>query len=244
MNTLPVHTPSLHCKVATARKTVALAILTTLAACAGTPRVPDWQIQAKSAMDRSVVAYLEGNERIEAAELMLARRQIASTGRTDLLAAAELLHCATRVASLVFEPCARFEALRLDATQDQHVYANYLRGQIIAGDIAQLPPAQRIAKMHTASDPSALRGIDDPLSLLVAAGVLLQTGKANPAVIAQAVDTASAQGWRRPLLAWLTVQEHHARTAGQTDLADRLLRRKAVAAGESHPRHNQENSVQ
>ena len=41
---------------------------------------------------------------------------------------------------------------------------------------------------------------------LVAAGVLLQTGRADPGVIAQAVDTASAQGWRRPLLAWLGVR--------------------------------------
>jgi hypothetical protein len=68
----------------------------------------------------------------------------------------------------------------------------------------------------------------DPLSQLVAAGVLLQTGKANPAVIAQAIDTASAQGWRRPLLAWLGVQAQRAEQGGDLDEAARLRRRMDI----------------
>ncbi|MDB5929576.1 MAG: hypothetical protein JWR60_1283 [Polaromonas sp.] len=199
-----------------------------LAACGTSPKPPDWQVDAKDSMERSVAAYLEGNSRVEAAELARARGQLSRTGRADLLATAELLHCAARVASLVFEPCAGFEALRQDATPAQRAYADYLRGQAQPQDMALLPPAQRGA---AGGNAEALKGIADPLSQLLAAGVLLQTGQASPPVIAQAIDTASSQGWRRPLLAWLGVQLQRAEQAGDAPEAARLRRRIALAQG-------------
>jgi hypothetical protein len=86
-----------------------------------------------------------------------------------------------------------------------------------------------------AGDDLPLQGIGDPLSLLVAAGVLLESGKASPAIIAQAIDTASRQGWRRPLLAWLEVQAQRATHAGQSAEATRLLRRIELIQNEAAP---------
>ena len=201
-----------------------------LAACASGPKPPDWQLEAKGAMERSVAAYMEGNIRVESAELARAREQLSRTGRADLLATAELLHCATRVASLVFEPCAGFEPLRRDATPTQGAYADYLSGRLNPSNIALLPEAQRAA---AAGDAGALTGIADPLSQLVAAGALLQTGKASPAVITQAIDTASGQGWRRPLLAWLGVQAQRAEQGGDAAEAARLRRRMDLTQGQA-----------
>ena len=205
-----------------------LAAAVLLGACSSGPRPPDWQVEAKSSMARSVAAYLEGNSRVEAAEFTRARSQLSRTGRADLLATAELLHCATRVASLVFEPCAGFEPLRLDATDAQRAYADYLRGQAQAQEIALLPQAQRAAAR---GDADALKSIADPMSQLLAAAVLLQTGRATPPVIAQAIDTASSQGWRRPLLAWLGVQAQRAEQGGDAEAAARLRRRIAITQG-------------
>lgn len=205
-----------------------------LSGCSNTPKIPDWKIEAKGAMDRSVAAYLGGNTRVELAELARARQQLSSTGRADLMASAELLHCAARVASLVFEPCASFELLRRDATEAQSAYANYLRGQLTPQQIPLLPATQRAAAARTGGEDLALQGINDPLSLLVAAGVLLQTGRASPAIITQAVDTASSQGWRRPLLAWLGLQAQRAQHEGQAAEAARLQRRMALIHGEAH----------
>jgi len=195
-----------------------------LAACSSGPRAPDWQLEAKGSMERSVAAYMEGNSRVETAELERARGQLTRSGRAELLATAELLHCATRVASLVLdEPCTGFEKLRPDATEAQRAYADYLKGQALQPQaVALLPETQRAA---AAGNAGALAGINDPLSKLVAAGVLLQTGKASPAVIRQAIDTASAQGWRRPLLAWLGAELRLAEQGGHTAEADRLRRR-------------------
>ena len=210
----------------------ALSTALALGACSSGPKPPDWQVEAKGSMERSISAYMEGNSRVETAELERARSQLSRTGRPDLLATAELLHCATRVASLVFESCARFEPLWRDATQAQRAYADYLRGQVQTQGIPLLPQAQRAA---AAGEANELKGITDPLSQLVAAGVLLRTGKASPAVIVQAIDTASSQGWRRPLLSWLGVQVQRAEQGGDTEEADRLRRRIKITQGTALP---------
>jgi hypothetical protein len=212
---------------------VALAVgfLMLLQGCSSRPVVPDWQLSAKSASERFVSAYLTGNTRIEALEFDKARQALSSTGRPDALARLELLRCATRVASLVLQPCAGFELLRADASAADLAYADYLEGRGMAQNIALLPAAQqRLAAAAPAAQASVMLAIDEPLSRLVGAGVLLRTGQASPAALAQAVETASAQGWRRPLLAWLGVQVLRAEQAGDTDEAKRLRRRMDVAA--------------
>lgn len=216
--------------------TILLALGTLLlTGCSSGPKAPDWQLEAKGAMDRSVSAYLEGNASVEQAELTRARAQLSSTGRADLVASAELLHCASRVASLIFEPCSGFEPLRPDANAAQRAYADYLGGKVAPDQIALLPASQRVAASRSANDASPLTGVEDPLSTLVAAGVLLQTSKANPATIAQAVDTASSQGWRRPLMAWLGVQALRATQMGHIAEAERLQRRIKLVENEGPP---------
>jgi len=200
-----------------------------MTACISVPPPPDWQMNARQALDTAVAAYLEGNTRVEAAEFARARRELSRTGRIDLLARAELMRCAARVASLVFEPCAGFEKLRSDAPAAERAYADYLAARVAPQDIALLPAQHRvIASAPAAGAAAALRAVDDPLSQLIAAGVLLQAQRASPEVLQIAVDVASAEGWRRPLLAWLNVQLLRAEAAGARSEAQRLRRRIGV----------------
>ena len=68
----------------------------------------------------------------------------------------------------------------------------------------------------------------DPLARLVAAAAALQAGQADAQVMALASDTASSQGWRRPLLAWLLLQERAAQQAQDSATAAALRRRIAL----------------
>ncbi len=201
-----------------------------LSACASSPKPTDWQLNAKGAIDRAVAAYLEGNNRVEAAEMTKAKREISSTGRIDLMARAELLACASRVASLVFEPCTGFEKLRQDAPPAEIAYADYLNGKLQPQDASLLPKNQQISAVADINNAlAAITNIADPLAKLVASGVALQAGRASPAVVQSAVDAASSQGWRRPLLAWLGVQLAVADKAGDSVESARLQRRIALA---------------
>ena len=195
-----------------------------LAACASAPAPPDWQANAQAALHNFSTAYYAGNTRLAAQEFARARADIASTGRPDLLARAELVRCAARVASLEFDDCPGYEALAADAGAEERAYAAFL-GARWQGLDASLLPAHHRALLAGATDAGALAGIRDPMSRLVAAGVLFRLGRLAPAGIATAAETASANGWRRPLLAWLGVQAARADAAGDSAAAERIRRR-------------------
>lgn len=212
--------------------------LLTLAGCGNKPRAPEWQLNARGALERYEQAFLTGDNRVAASEFARARAELAATGQPGLVARAELTRCALQVASLVFEPCAGFELLRRDAPVAERAYADYLAGRLGPQDSGLLPQQHRAVLGATgatgatgASTVAAVKAIDDPLARLVASGVLFRAANASPEVLQSAVDTASAQGWRLPLLAWLGAQALRAEQAGAGDEAGRLRRRMALVQG-------------
>lgn len=200
-----------------------------LVACAGGQKVPDWVINEQGAAERATDAYLSGNSRVADAEWRRAREEVRRTARPDLLARLELARCAAQVAALDASPCSGYETVAQDAAAPEQAYARYLRGAQQMADIALLPKAQQaVAAQQPASAVAALAAIDDPLSRMVAAGALAVRGPLPMAVVQQAVDTASAQGWRRALLAWLINQQRLAQEQGDTALAAQVQRRLDV----------------
>jgi hypothetical protein len=190
-----------------AQNRYSLALMLALAACSGAAPAPEWQGNAATSLATFQNLYLSGDTKAAEIEFAYARSQLAATGRADLVARAELIRCAAQVASLVFEPCKGFEALRADAGAEERAYADYLEGRV----------------------PRAVAA--EPFPRLVAYGVQLRTANIAPEGLAAATDIASAQGWRRPLLAWLGVQLKRAQDAGDSETAARLKRRMELVSG-------------
>jgi len=178
-----------------------------LAACGGGPQPPEWQSNAAQALSAFQSLYLRGDTRAAQIEFDRARMELKSTGRGDLLARAELIRCAARAASLEFDNCPDFEKLRADAGAEELAYVDYLSGK------------------------NEKTGTDDPLSRLVSHGVKFKSANATLENIAAAVEISSSQGWRRPLLAWLGVQEKRAEAAGDREALERIRRRIALVSG-------------
>jgi len=201
-----------------------------LAACVSAPAAPDWQTNAHAALAGYSQAYLSGKGRLADGEFARARRELARTGRPDLLARAELTRCALRVASLDAEPgnvCPGFSDLVDGATAEEKAYADFLAGR--PAPAALLPPSYRHL---AAADGRSLAAIESPLPRLIAAGVLLRQGKLSAHDVDLAVDTASAQGWRRPLLAWLGVQATVAEKRGDLAAARKARWRIELVGGQ------------
>ena len=211
-----------------------------LGACASPPTPPSWQANAFSALKDYTSAYLSGNTRLADFELTRAKAEISSTGRADLMARTELTRCAVRVASLELDNCAAYQPLAPDVGPQERAYAAFLTGQWAGLDASLLPAHYRPLVLKAASDEAAnpgagtispvaatsvLSAVKDPLAHLIAAGVLLQRNTLSPADIASATETASSQGWRRPLLALLGVQRQRASAASDQDTVTRLQRR-------------------
>jgi hypothetical protein len=200
-----------------------------LVACGSKPRQPDWLVNADSEQDRFEREWLEGDEKGAAADFARFRADVASTAQPGLAARAELTRCAVQVASLDFSPCTGFEALRGDAPEAERAYADFLAGTATPGQAKLLPPAYQ-GIVGGQGGAAAIQGIKDPMQRVIAAGVLLRTGKADPEVLQIAVDTASEQGWRRSVMAWLGAQAMRAEKAGDSEEAARLRRRMQLAA--------------
>lgn len=187
------------------RRLGALAAAVALAGCAGGgPPPPDWRANARQSLDAFQRLYLAGDTAAADAEFRRARAEVGRTGRLELIARAELVRCAVRVASLEFDDCPGFEALRAEAGAEEQAYADYL-----AGRAARRVPA----------------GADDALGQLVEAGARMRRSELPPEGMARAADLASARGWRRPLAAWLGVLKRRAEEAGDREAAARLARR-------------------
>lgn len=201
-----------------------------LAGCASKPAPPAWKSNAADALKGYSDAYLKGNTSIAESEFARARSEMSSTGRPDLVAHAELVRCATRVASLEYDDCPGFAALAQDATAAERAYAAYLTGKWQGLDAALLPEQHRaVVRTGPGAATGVLAAIQDPLSRMVAAGALMQTGRLAPADIAVATETASGQGWRRPLLMWLGVAQQRAQAAGDRAETARIQRRIDLA---------------
>ncbi len=210
---------------------LSLLLATVLTGCSSTPAPPAWQSSASSSLQSFSSAYLSGNTRVADLEFARARTELAATGRADLVAQAELIRCAARVASLEIGPCTGFQAIADDVGPAERTYAAYIAGRWQDVDPALLPAHHRAVVNGPGAGKTILGDIEDPFSRLVAAGALLQYGRLTPADMEIATETASSQGWRRPLLAWLGVQAQRAQQAGALDAYARIQRRIELVSG-------------
>lgn len=196
------------------------------AGCSIAP-TPAWQSDAHDALESFTEAYLKGDAKLAARYFAESRAAVAGTGRPDLVARMELIRCGVGTAALDLDACAGYEAVREDSTEADRAYANFLAGKFELESGAELPPQyDGIAKVKDADAQNrALRDIEDPLSRLVAAGALFRGGRLSPDGISTAVDAASEQAWRNPLLAYLNVQARLAETAGDAPALEAIRKR-------------------
>lgn len=208
-----------------------------LAACGNKPPAPDWALNAESATDRAVQAYLRADQRVQAVEWGKARSEVERTASPQLLARVVLVRCAAQQASLDWDDCVDFAPLAVDALPPEQAYARYLQGlPLSAQEVIQLPEAQQpVARaLQAHADPlQAVQAVQAPLSRLLAAAVVLRARGPSDALLAEAVETASAQGWRRPLLAWLLLSVKQAQQAGDAERVKALERRLRVLQGQT-----------
>lgn len=206
--------------------------LLTCAGCAVAP-APAWKSDAHDALEGFAAAYLAGDSRSAQHYLDAARSAVTGTGRADLVARVELYRCAIGTAALDYEACKGVDAWRDDLVPEDRAYALFLEGALDASGAVGLP--DRYRQVAAARDDQArlqrLQEIEDPVSRLVASGALFRGGELPPAGISVAVDTASGQAWRRPLLAWLNVQLVLAQEKGDAAAADAIRRRIDIAGG-------------
>ncbi|MBI1395425.1 MAG: hypothetical protein GC151_05545 [Betaproteobacteria bacterium] len=205
--------------------------LVVLAGCAGGPPVPEWRTEGSAALDNFQRLYLRGDAREADGAYVRARRELSATGDPALVARAQLFRCGIVVASLDFAACSELEDLEQSQEAEISAYARFLSGRWQGLEPAALPIRYRsvVEAPDAAARLAALKHVDPAVSRLVAASALYRAGRLPPGGADVAIDAASAEGYRRPLLAWLTLEEQRATAAGDAAKADWTRRRIETA---------------
>ncbi|MEW6133516.1 MAG: hypothetical protein AB1591_10205 [Pseudomonadota bacterium] len=198
------------------------ALCLTLSACGGGPAVPDWKQDSVSLIQRYQKAELKGRNILAERYFEQALAAAGSAARLEETARLHLIRCATRQASLTFETCGGYlEHARFGATPEDAAYHAFISGQWDKLDPARLPGQYRAfaANRDPARNVALLQAIDDPLSRLIASSVAILRAQADESTLRLAADTASEQGWAKPLLVYLKLLE--SRAAEKQDTAER-----------------------
>lgn len=199
-----------------------------LQACGGGPRVPDWRKDSINLIEKYKKAELKGEVQRAERYFEQALEAAGSAGKIGETAQLHLIRCATRQASLDFEPCTGYlDHAKFGVNPEDEAYYRFLTNRQDKPDASKLPAQYR--DFATNSDPvkmlASLQSISDPLSRLIAASLVTARKQADDAILNLAAETASEQGWRKPLLVYLKLLENRATLNSNAQEIERLRTR-------------------
>lgn len=129
---------------------------------------------------------------------------------------------------------------QIEAVQPMPENSNYyifLKGDIAKVDEALLPKQyQKFHKALAGKDSvgtgNAIASMkDNPISQLIAAGLSVRSHVESEAILQTAVDTASVNGWKAALLAWLERMAAFYESKGETAKAKTVRQRMELISG-------------
>jgi hypothetical protein len=182
----------------------------------GSKQIPDWTNAAFNQLDAYKKGDLAGNTFIADLHFKKATEEIKKSGNLEILARAYLTKYAVRVA--VLEKIDDREYLAIEKIQPSAANRNFhefLKGNFDHVDQDLLPEqyhgfltAFRSRKEDSLADE--LLKIEDPLSRLIAAGLLVRLDRYDERCLQIAIETASKNGWKKALLVYLeTIQKYY-----------------------------------
>lgn len=200
-------------------------------ACGGSQPIPQWKDTTSRQLENYKINFLTDKEGIDEPHFIKARNAISSNNDLQLLAKAYLMKYALHTA--VLEDFDDRDFLRIDKLEPNvanRAYYDLLKGNISQLNEANLKPAyQKLLHLMRDKNVSAatkeIASIDDPLSRLIACGIWVKYMPYNENIIKLAIDTASQDGWRRPLWAYLNKLQKYYLDRQETDKAETIKER-------------------
>ena len=202
------------------KRGLVLAGLMLLTACGSSgPPVPDWKSDSVGFIERYKKHALLGENTLAERYFQQALRATGGAGRVGETGRLWLVHCATHRASLLDDDCSEYADLaKIETSVEDRAYYQFVTLNWNGLDAAKLPAQYAaLVKADPARITAQVAAIEDPLSRLLAASLVTLRGQADHATLVLAMETASSQGWRQPLLTYLKLLEKSAAERGAND---------------------------
>lgn len=202
-----------------------------LVGCGSSKPVPDWKEASFNLLDNYKKSCLNGKEGIAEVYFNKAVDEIKRSGDLDILARAYLTKYACQVA--VLETFDDSEFLRIDAVEpilrNKNFYS-FLKGAFDSIDENQLPQ-QYVGFLRAFKGGNKdeitheISNMDNPLSKLIAIGLLVRKNNADETELTLAIDVASQNGWKKALLAYLAKLQSYYEMNNKPDKAAHVAER-------------------
>lgn len=190
--------------------------------------VPGWQTASFNHMETFKQYYLAGDEKNADIYFLKAITEIKKSGRMDILARSYLTKYAVQTASL--EEISGTEFLEVNNVHPDRINMNFyifLTGNFDAVNKETLPSRYQhfilTLQDGTINDLNHdIAHIKDPLSRLIAAGLTIKHRRYNEATLQIALETASVEGWKRAVMAYLKKIQSLYEKNGHTEKVERI----------------------
>jgi hypothetical protein len=201
-----------------------------LAGC-GSKRIPDWTYTGYNQLEDFKKSYLAGDDKIAVLHFSKGLEEIKKSGDLDILAKAYLTKYAVQTA--VLEAIDDDMYLKIAAAQsmpENGNFHNFLKGNVDQVESRFLPKQYRdlmeaFRKGNIADIPAECTKIEDSLSRLIAIGIIIQYREYGEELLQSAVDTASANGWKKALLVYLEKLADYYKVKKEPEKADSVRKR-------------------
>jgi hypothetical protein len=214
------------------RKYLILVLLAFLCACGSTQRLPDWKDAAFRNFENYKTNFLNGKEGVSEPHFYKSKQALSDGNDLNLLARIYLTKYALHTAALEdFDDSDFLRINNLQPNESNFAYYNFLKGSFAAVKDNLLPSnysgfIKAARDKNLAKAVGEINSINDPLSRLIACGILVKYISYDANILQSAVNTSAENGWRRPLLAYLTKLQKHYLDSGETikakDIRERL----------------------
>ncbi len=191
------------------RNLLVIILFMLVCSCSSQP-IPQWKDTASRQLENYRVNFLADKEDATEPHFAQAKKAISSNNDLNLLSTAYLTKYALHTAAL--EDFADSDFLRIDKLQPNagnRAYYDFLKGNFQKAQVSRLPDAYSkllplLADKNVAGATREISEISDPLSRLIACGILVKHLPYEENILQLAINTAAQQGWRRPMWAYLT----------------------------------------
>jgi hypothetical protein len=214
---------------------IAFSALLFIVACGGSKPIRDWVNISHSQMETFKRHALAGRTSTSELHFGKALEEIKKSGNVDLLAKAYLVKMAIQVALLEEPKTENFlQADSVESVPENKSYYYFLTGQFGRVDEKVLPapyrPLQHALRNGQSTDDTSqiVDNIEDPLSRLIASGILVRERKADERTLQAAVGAASEQGWKAAVIGYLGQLRSYYERTGQTAKADAIRSRLSL----------------
>ena len=213
------------------KKYLILFLLLFIYACSSSQPIPQWQDTASRQLENYKIDFLTDKEGTDEPHFIKARNAVASNNDLQLLAKVYLIQYALHTAVLEdFDDSDFLRIDKLEPSSANRAYYDLLKGNISQVNESKLQPTYQklLHLMHDKNLSAAAKeisSIDDPLSRLIACGIWVKYMPYDENIIKLAINTASQDGWRKPLWAYLSKLQKYYLERKETEKAEVIKER-------------------